>query len=75
MSRYQTEFYEPLVADWSNFGSWTEGGGRTASERATDIWKTILASEPDLGHDPARVEAMRSYTAERTADGGALPES
>ena len=75
MSRYQTEFYEPLVADWSNFGSWTESGGRTASERATDIWKSILAGETDLGHDPARIEAMRSFAAQRTAAGGALPES
>ena len=74
MSRYQTEFYEPLVADWSNFGSWTENGGRTASERATNIWKSILAGENDLGHDPASVEAMRSFAAERTAAGGALPE-
>ena len=75
MSRYQTEFYEPLVADWSNFGSWTESGGRTASERATDIWKSILAGETDLGHDPARIEAMRTFAAQRTAAGGALPES
>ena len=75
MSRYQTEFYEPLVADWSNFGSWTEGGCRTASERATDIWKSILAGKTDLSHDPARVEEIRSFAAERTVEGGVLPES
>ena len=24
MDRYKTAFYEPLIADWSNFGQWTE---------------------------------------------------
>ena len=43
MARYQTEFYEPLVADWSNFGTWTEAGARDATSRATDIWQRILA--------------------------------
>ena len=75
MSRYQTEFYEPLVADWSNFGSWTEGGGKTASQRATDIWKSVLADPPDLGHDQARVAAMQDFIAARSAAGGAVPES
>ena len=75
MRRYQDAFYAPLVADWSNFGTWSENGGKTASQRATDIWKTILASEPDLGHDPARIEAMRIFTEARSAAGGALPES
>ena len=75
MRRYQTEFYEPLVADWSNFGSWTESGGKTASQRATDIWKSILAETPDLGHDPARIEAMRHFIETRSAAGGAAPES
>ncbi|TGV93947.1 trimethylamine methyltransferase family protein, partial [Mesorhizobium sp. M2E.F.Ca.ET.154.01.1.1] len=42
MSRYRTAFYEPLVADWSNFGNWTQSGGKTATERATGIWKRIL---------------------------------
>jgi trimethylamine--corrinoid protein Co-methyltransferase len=26
--RYLTAFYEPLVADWSNFGTWTGAGQR-----------------------------------------------
>jgi trimethylamine--corrinoid protein Co-methyltransferase len=75
MQRYQTEFYEPLVADWSNFGTWTERGEQTASQRATGIWKSILETDwrPDL--DGARVEALNAYIAKRSAAGGALPES
>ena len=30
MSRYRTAFYEPVVADWSNFGTWSEAGAKTA---------------------------------------------
>ena len=75
MRRYQDAFYAPLVADWSNFGAWTDAGAKTASMRATEIWKTILATEPDLCHDPARIEAMRRFTTARSADGGAAPES
>ncbi len=76
MARYQTAFYEPLVADWSNFGTWTEQGARDASRRATDIWKAKLAaSAPPATADPAKLEALRAFIARRTAEGGAPPES
>ena len=47
MSRYQTKFYEPL-SPTGQFRHLGENGGKTASQQATDIWKTILASEPIL---------------------------
>ena len=75
MARYQTEFYEPLVADWANFGTWTENGALTANQRATGIWKDIVSRETDLGHDQARIGGLRDYVAARSATGGALPES
>ena len=75
MARYQTEFDEPLVADWANFGTWTERGEKTASERATGIWKEIVATDADLGHDGARIEALQDFIETRSAAGGALPES
>ena len=75
MARYQTEFYEPLVADWANFGTWSERGEKTASQRATGIWQEIVATDPELGHDGARIEALRSFIETRSAAGGALPES
>jgi trimethylamine--corrinoid protein Co-methyltransferase len=43
LERYQTAFYAPIVSDWSNFGQWTEAGGKTATERANEQWKRILA--------------------------------
>ena len=33
MERYNTEFYEPLVHDNANFGTWTERGAQYASTR------------------------------------------
>lgn len=76
MERYQTAFYEPINADWSNFGSWTEKGEQTASQRATTKWKEILANDPKPKEvDQARVQEMKDFIAKRTEEGGAYPES
>lgn len=75
MERYQTAFYEPLVADWSNFGTWTERGAKTANDRAREIWQRILSSElPTIGA-PDRAAALREFILMRTREGGAPPES
>ncbi|MEO0381595.1 MAG: trimethylamine methyltransferase family protein, partial [Pseudomonadota bacterium] len=75
MERYQTEFYEPLVADFANFGTWTERGNVDATTRATDIWKGILRDfEPPSGNDD-RLEDLDRYIANATARGGCSPES
>ncbi|MEJ6392046.1 trimethylamine methyltransferase family protein [Gymnodinialimonas sp. 2305UL16-5] len=75
MARYPTEFYEPIVHDYANFGTWTERGARDASTRARDVWQEILADPPQPALDPDRVGALRAHIARRTAEGGALPES
>ncbi len=75
MERYQTAFYEPMAGDWSNFGTWTERGGKDASERATGTWQSILNdfTAPEL--DGGRVEQLMASIERRTAAGGAEPES
>ncbi|WP_369954722.1 trimethylamine methyltransferase family protein [Sedimentitalea sp. XS_ASV28] len=75
MARYDTAFYEPVVHDYANFGTWTERGASDVNTRATAIWKGILAADnrPDI--DEAKVEALHPFIDIRTADGGALPES
>lgn len=75
MERYQTEFYQPLVADWSNFGTWTENGAVDANRRATKIWQDILAGPNLLAIDGDRKAAMDAYIREKTNLGGALPVS
>ncbi len=75
MARYRTEFYQPLVADWSNFGTWTENGALDATTRATAIWQRILAEEPGPSFDPERIAALQDYSRRRTEAGGAYPVS
>ncbi|MCH2075745.1 MAG: trimethylamine methyltransferase family protein [Rhodobacteraceae bacterium] len=74
MARYQTEFYQPVVSDWSNYGSWEEKGGLTAHERATEKWQEILR-ESGPAVDPDRYGALTDFIAKRSAEGGAPPVS
>jgi trimethylamine--corrinoid protein Co-methyltransferase len=75
MERYATEFYDPIVHDYANFGTWTENGAKDTNTRATKVWKDILAADKRPPMDEARVEALRTYIETKTAQGGAPPES
>ncbi len=75
MERYNTEFYEPIVHDYANFGTWTERGSRDANARATDVWESILARPDQTMTPPDRLDALRAFIDKRTAEGGAPPES
>lgn len=75
MERYSTEFYEPVVHDYANFGTWTERGARDASQRATDVWKAILAAPEMSATPPDRLAALSTFIDQRSAEGGAPPES
>ena len=75
MARFSTAFYEPVAADWSNHGTWLERGGRTADERATGIWRSVLARTGEVPLDPARRAALDALVARRTEEGGAPSES
>ncbi len=66
LARYESAFYRPLLSDWSNFESWTEAGSRSATERATGIWKKLLAEYVAPPLDAAVQEAVRDYVARRT---------
>jgi trimethylamine---corrinoid protein Co-methyltransferase len=73
MERYRSAFYAPLVSDWRNAGSWAEDGSKTATERASALWRSELKRYVEPARNPAIVEAMDSYVAERKAAGGAPP--
>jgi len=75
MSRYQSAFYEPLVSDWSNYGSWQENGSLTATQRANGIWKKVLAEFEAPKMDEAVYDELHSFLEQRTAEGGAAPDS
>jgi trimethylamine---corrinoid protein Co-methyltransferase len=67
---YQSAFYRPLLSDWSSFESWTEAGGRNATERATLIWKKLLADYQPPPLDTAVREAIADYVARRRSELG-----
>ena len=75
MARYNTEFYEPIVHDYANFGTWAERGSIDTSTRATAVWEKILEDDERPDVDPDKVAALHAYIAKRTAAGGAPPES
>jgi trimethylamine--corrinoid protein Co-methyltransferase len=75
MARYQTEFYEPIVHDYANFGTWTERGGKDASMRARDVWQGIIANPARPPIDPDKGAELAENIARMTARGGAFPES
>ncbi len=75
MERYQTEFYQPILHDYANFGTWAERGSRDASARATQVWKDILSADRRPALDGARCEAMNAWIEARTKAGGTPPES
>jgi trimethylamine--corrinoid protein Co-methyltransferase len=75
MERYRTAFYAPLVSDWRNYGSWFEDGARTATQRASTIWRATLENFQPPARDPALVEALDDFVARRKAAGGAPPAS
>ena len=73
MERYHTAFYTPLISDWRNYGTWSNDGAKTATERANTVYQETLARYVAPERDPAIVEAMNDFVDRRTAEGGAPP--
>ena len=65
LERYENAFYAPLVADWSNYENWQDGGSKTATERANDIYKECLAQCEDPVIDSAIRETLEDYVEHR----------
>ncbi len=75
MQRYQSAFYEPLVSDRSNFGQWVDNGSKTATQRANQIWKTLLRDFQAPPMDEAIYDEIQAYVEKRTVEGGAPVDS
>ncbi|MEM1236830.1 MAG: trimethylamine methyltransferase family protein [Pseudomonadota bacterium] len=69
--RYETAFYQPFVADWTNYEGWEVNGGVWTAERANKLYKEIIGSfeEPEL--DVAIRDELADFVARRKAEGGA----
>lgn len=73
MERYKDAFYQPLVADLSNFGAWTDAGELTSTQRATQIWKDALDRYQQPDHGPSAGAAIAKTIADWRQQGGAPP--
>jgi len=67
LERYEHAFYRPLVSNWQNYENWQIGGGKDATQRATDVWKQALKEYEEPALDPAVREALDAYVAQRRA--------
>ncbi len=75
MRRYKDAFYDPLVADLSNYGAWTEAGAQTSTERAYAVWQNTLSSYQALENVGEIAERLKPYIEAQTDAGGAPPVS
>ncbi|SFL95703.1 trimethylamine methyltransferase family protein [Shimia aestuarii] len=71
MNRYETAFYQPLVADLSNHGAWEKNGSLRSDERATAIWQQILKDFTPPPGSTERAARLEPFIARRRAEGGA----
>jgi trimethylamine--corrinoid protein Co-methyltransferase len=70
LERYETAFYRPILSDWRNYETWADDGARTATERASTIWRRLLADATPPPLDPSAAEAIAAYVARRKAEIG-----
>ena len=70
MERYEHAFYRPLVSNWQSYENWQLGGGKDATQRATDIWQQALKEYEQPAMDPAIREQLSAYVTQRRADIG-----
>jgi trimethylamine--corrinoid protein Co-methyltransferase len=73
MERYAQAFRDPIVADLTNHGTWTEAGSKTAPERATAEWKRRLAETPRPAHSEAAADRLAPFIEAGAKAGGAPP--
>ena len=68
LERYATAFYQPILSDWRNYEAWAEDGARTATERASTIWRRLLAEAVPPPLDEGAAEAIASFVARRKGE-------
>ena len=71
MERYGSEFYNPLVADLSNFGTWEAAGSVPSQERATSLWQARLAEFAPPADCAERLGRIATRLAQMREAGGA----
>ena len=73
LERFETAFYDPIVAARVSFEQWVEDGELDA-RAAQRVWKQRLTDYEQPPIDDAIVAELDDFVARRTAEGGAAPE-
>ena len=74
LERFETAFYPSVVFSRANYEQWTEDGSQRADQRATAVWKQVLADfQPPPIDDGVRA-ALDDFVDRRTVEGGAAPD-
>ena len=71
LERFETAFYDPIVAARVSFEQWVEDGELDARARANEVWKQRLTDYEQPPIDDAIVAELDDFVARRTAEGGA----
>ncbi len=71
LERYESAFYTPLLSNWRNFETWSEDGSVSATQRAHNVYKVILAEYESPALDPSIKEELSAFVDKRIAEGGA----
>jgi trimethylamine--corrinoid protein Co-methyltransferase len=65
LERFETAFHRSNIADLRPFETWTEGGSRTATDRANKIWKVLLENYVTPPLDVGVLDAIDTYVERR----------
>jgi trimethylamine---corrinoid protein Co-methyltransferase len=70
MERFRTCFYRPLLSSSENYERWTRNGGKDATERAGEIYRTKLQEFQPPALDDAVRQELEEYVVRRRAELG-----
>jgi trimethylamine---corrinoid protein Co-methyltransferase len=70
MERFRTCFYRPLLSSSENYERWTRNGGKDATERAGEIYRTRLQKFQPPALDDAVRQELEEYVVRRRAELG-----
>jgi trimethylamine--corrinoid protein Co-methyltransferase len=64
-ARFSTEFFQSFVADRQGYENWVAAGSHDAAQRASLLWKELVAQYEAPPLDPGLRQALDDYVARR----------
>ncbi len=70
LSHYRSAFYQPIVSDRNNYGTWRDNGALDTAQRAHRVAKQLLATYEAPPIDDCIQEELHEYVCKRKAEIG-----